>query len=93
MRYRLLFALAFVGVLAGCFAGYLFSIEKPAQPPVFSPASNPYVQGIYAEGIIESDQASGENVNVYPEVAGTVKQILVEDGQPVEFGEPLVIIE
>ncbi|WP_213774475.1 acetyl-CoA carboxylase biotin carboxyl carrier protein [Bradyrhizobium sp. dw_78] len=25
--------------------------------------------------------------------AGTVKQILVEDGQPVEFGEPLVIIE
>jgi len=25
--------------------------------------------------------------------AGTVTQILVEDGHPVEFGEPLVIIE
>jgi acetyl-CoA carboxylase biotin carboxyl carrier protein len=25
--------------------------------------------------------------------AGTVTQILIEDGQPVEFGEPLVIIE
>ena len=25
--------------------------------------------------------------------SGTVTQILVEDGQPVEFGEPLVIIE
>ena len=25
--------------------------------------------------------------------AGTVTQILVEDGQPVEFGQPLVIIE
>ena len=25
--------------------------------------------------------------------AGTVKAILVEDGQPVEFGEPLMIIE
>ncbi len=25
--------------------------------------------------------------------AGTVKQILIEDGQPVEFGEPLVIVE
>jgi acetyl-CoA carboxylase biotin carboxyl carrier protein len=25
--------------------------------------------------------------------AGTVTQMLVEDGQPVEFGEPLVIIE
>ncbi|EAV44205.1 acetyl-CoA carboxylase biotin carboxyl carrier protein [Labrenzia sp. MBR-25] len=25
--------------------------------------------------------------------AGTVKQILVEDAQPVEFGEPLIIVE
>jgi acetyl-CoA carboxylase biotin carboxyl carrier protein len=25
--------------------------------------------------------------------AGTVRQILVEDSQPVEFGEPLMIIE
>ncbi len=25
--------------------------------------------------------------------SGTVKEILVEDGQPVEFGEPLIIIE
>ena len=25
--------------------------------------------------------------------AGTVTQILIEDGQPVEFGEPLLIIE
>ena len=25
--------------------------------------------------------------------AGTVVQILVEDGQPVEYGEPLMIIE
>ena len=25
--------------------------------------------------------------------AGTVKEILIEDGQPVEFGEPLMIIE
>ena len=25
--------------------------------------------------------------------AGTVTQILIEDGQPVEFGEPLVVIE
>ncbi|HWW49437.1 MAG TPA: acetyl-CoA carboxylase biotin carboxyl carrier protein [Xanthobacteraceae bacterium] len=26
-------------------------------------------------------------------IAGTVTKILVEDGQPVEFGEPLVVIE
>jgi acetyl-CoA carboxylase biotin carboxyl carrier protein len=25
--------------------------------------------------------------------AGTVLRVLVDDGQPVEFGEPLVVIE
>ncbi|MBX2835854.1 MAG: acetyl-CoA carboxylase biotin carboxyl carrier protein [Gammaproteobacteria bacterium] len=27
------------------------------------------------------------------EVSGTVRAILIEDGQPVEFGEPLIIVE
>ncbi len=27
------------------------------------------------------------------DVAGTVKKILVEDGQPVEFGQTLVILK
>src|SRR5690242_4433286 len=93
MRYRLLFTLAFIGIIAGCVAGYVFSIEKPAQPPVFNPASNPYSQGIYAEGIVESNQASGSNINVYPEVPGTVKQILVTEGQAVHKGDALVLID
>jgi HlyD family secretion protein len=93
MRYRLLFTLALVGIIAGCVAGYVFSIEKPAQPPVFNPASNPYSRGIYAEGIVESDQASGSNINVYPEVPGTVKQIVVTEGQTVQKGDPLVLID
>ncbi len=25
--------------------------------------------------------------------AGTVTQVMIENGQPVEFGEPLVVIE
>ncbi len=93
MRYRLLFTIAFLGILAGCVAGYVFSLEKPAQPPVFDPPSNPYTQGIYAEGIVESDQPSGENISVYPEVPGTVKQILVAEGQVVHKGDPLVLID
>lgn len=93
MRYRLLFSLAFAGVLVGCVAAYLFSIEKPAQPPVFDPPSNPYARGIYAEGIVESDQTSGENINVYPEVPGTVKEILVSEGQEVRKGTPLLLID
>jgi HlyD family secretion protein len=93
MRYRLLFTIAFVGILAGFVAAYLFGIEKPALPPVFDPPSDPFTQGIYAEGIVESDQTSGENINVYPEVPGTVKQILVAEGQVVHKGDPLVLID
>ncbi len=93
MRYKLLFTLAFVGILAGCVAGYVFSLEKPAQPPVFNPASNPYAQAIYAEGIVESDQPSGENISVYPEVPGTVKHIFVAEGQAVHKGDTLVLID
>jgi HlyD family secretion protein len=93
MRYKLLFTFAATGILAGIVASYLFSIEKPALPPVFNPPSNPYAQGIYAEGIVESTQASGENINVYPEVPGTVKQILVAEGQAVHKGDPLLMID
>src|SRR5579883_3388544 len=93
MRYKLLFSLAFLGIASACVASYLFSIEKPTPPPVFQPAADPYPQGIYAEGIIESDQSSGENINVYPEVPGTVKQILVTEGQAVHKGQPLLLID
>ncbi len=48
---------------------------------------------IYAEGIVESVQSSGENINVYPEVPGTVKQILVSEGQEVKKGAPLLLID
>ncbi len=93
MRYTLLFSLAFAGVLAGGVAAYLSSIEKPALPPAFSPASDPYSVGIYAEGIVESVQSSGENVNIYPEVSGTVQDILVSQGQNVRKGMPLLLID
>ncbi len=93
MRYKLLFILAFAGILAGCVAAYVFSLEKQAQTPVFHPPANPYAQAIYAEGIVESDQPSGENVSVYPEVPGTVKRIFVAEGQAVHKGDILVSID
>jgi len=93
VKNRLLFALSFAGILAGSAAAFYFSITKPALPPVFNPVSDPYVSGIYAEGIVESVQTSGENINVYPEVAGTVKEILVAEGQEVRKGTPLVLID
>jgi len=93
MKNKLLFALSFIGVVAGCWGAYFSTITHAAQPPVFNPASNPYGSGIYAEGIVESVQSSGQNINVYPEVAGTVKEIFVREGQTVTEGTPLLQID
>ncbi len=90
---KLLFALSFIGLFAGCVVAYLSGITQPALPPAFTPATNPYPNGIYAEGIIESDQPSGENINIYPEVSGTVKQILVAEGREVKNGAVLLLID
>ena len=90
---KLLFILSFVGLLAGCVVAYLSGITQPPLPPAFNPPTNPYPNGIYAEGMVESDQPSGENINVYPEVSGTVKQILVAEGQEVKKGTVLLVID
>lgn len=90
---KILFVIAFIGVLGGCVAAYLSGITQPPLPPAFNPATNPYPKGIYANGILESDQPSGENINVYPEVSGTVKQILVAEGQEVKRGALLLQID
>jgi HlyD family secretion protein len=89
----LIFALAAAGILAGVITAYFFTIKKPPLPPAFDPASNPYASAIYAEGIVESTQTSGENINMYPEVAGTVKEIMVSEGQEVRKGMPLLLID
>lgn len=93
MKTKWLFILSAAGILAAGIAGYFSSITKAAQRPVFNPASNPYGEGIYAEGIVESVQSSGVNINMYPEVAGTVKQIFVREGQVVHKGTPLLLID
>lgn len=93
MRNKFLFVLAGVGVLLGLMGAWYFGVRQPPQPPVFNPAQNPYKQGIYANGIIESAQGSGENVNIFPEVAGPVTKILVAEGQTVRAGTPLLIID
>ncbi len=93
MRNRIIFSLAIVGVLAGLAAAYLFGIQRKAQPPVFAPATSPYATAIFANGIIESDQTSGSNINVYPDVSGPVTQVLVKEGQSVTAGAVLLKID
>ena len=90
---KLLFVISFIGLLGGSVVAYLSGITQPPLPPAFQPATNPYPSGIYANGILESDQPSGENINVYPEVSGTVKEILVAEGQEVKKGQLLLVID
>jgi len=90
---KLLFILSAVGLLAGGLVAYVGARTPAALPPAFNPAANPYKDGIYASGILESNQASGQNINVYPEVSGTVKEILVKEGQEVHKGDLLLHID
>lgn len=71
----------------------MYAVPSKPLPPVFHPAPNPYVQGIYANGIVESYQSSGENANICPEVAGSVVRVLVAEGQQVTQGTALVLVD
>ena len=93
MRNKILIGLAVFGILLGIGSAYFLRIHSNPQPPAFKPASNPYAKGIYANGIIETAQTSGANINIYPEVAGTVVKIPVAEGQQVQAGMPLLILD
>jgi len=93
MRTRLLLILAAAGLLLGIAGAWYLGRRQPPQPPAFQPAANPYSKGIYANGIVETIQGSGENINLYPEVAGTVTAVLVGEGGRVRKGTPLLTIE
>ena len=93
MRHRLVFIAAAIGLLLGLGAVWFFSLKHPPQPPAFTPAANPYAQGIYANGIIESSQGSGENIPIYAELGGPVVNILAKEGQSVHKGDPLAVID
>ena len=93
MKNKLLIGFAIIGVVLAIGAAYIFGLKQNPLPPAFNPASNPYSNGIYAEGIIESLQSSGSNINIYPEVAGTVNRIPVKEGQDVAAGDILLSID
>ncbi|MFI4868126.1 MAG: HlyD family secretion protein [Steroidobacterales bacterium] len=93
MRNKILFVLSGIGLVLALVSAYIFAEQPKAQPPLFTPAANPYVQGIYAEGLVESDQAQGQNINIFPEVSGPITQILASEGQQVRRGDPLLTIE
>ena len=93
MRNRIIFLLALIGLAVGLVSAYLFGIEAKPKPPAFNPASNPYGKGIYSNGIIESYLSNGKNINVFPEVPGSITAILVSEGEAVRRGTPLLAMD
>ncbi len=93
MRLKILFILAAVGFALGLFSAYVSAQQPPSQPPVFSPAPNPYANGIYANGIVESRQTQGANISIFPEVTGAITHVFVGEGDSVKAGAPLLTID
>jgi HlyD family secretion protein len=93
MKNKILIVLSVLGMLLALVTAYRMGFKNVALPPAFTPASNPYPSGVYANGIVETLQDSGENVNVYPEVAGPVVKIGVKEGSLVKTGDMLLAID
>ena len=93
MRNKIIFALVILGAIGAGVSAYVYAVPSKPLPPAFEPAHNPYANGIYANGIIESFQEHGANTNIYPEVAGTVTRIEVAEGQHVRAGAVLAVID
>ena len=93
MRSKVIFIASGVGLMLALVSAFIAGQQPKVLPPAFNPAANPYAKGIYADGIIESVQAQGENINIYPEVAGPITQVLVAEGAKVRKGDLLLTID
>jgi multidrug efflux pump subunit AcrA (membrane-fusion protein) len=93
MKNKLLYVVAVLGIAAGFVSAHIYGIEKKPLPPLFNSAPNPYSKGIYANGIVESYQSNGANINIFPEVSGFITQIYAVEGTTVHQGEPLLQID
>ena len=93
MRSRPIFVLSGLGAVLAMASAVIFSQEPKAQPPAFNPAANPYGKGVYANGILESEQAQGENITIYPEVSGPITAVLAAEGARVRKGDVLLTID
>lgn len=92
MNTRYLFMFASGGIIAGMFSVFFYNENIKARDPL-AVSYNPYEEGLYASGIIESYQKNGSNINIYPSVSGEVTDIFIEDGTIIKKGEPLLKID
>ena len=93
MRSKLIFMASGIGLVLALISAIISGQQPQPLPPAFNPAANPYAKGIYAEGIIESNQTHGENINIYPEISGPITEVLVAEGATVKKGDSLLRID
>lgn len=91
MNLNWLIGIAALGILSGIISMFAYSDKAPNQTPL-AMSYNPYDSGLYATGIIESDQPTGTNIDIFPSVSGIVTNIFVREGEIVEQGAPLFTI-
>ena len=92
MAIKKLILFAIIGILAGVASVYFYNEKIKPQPPI-AVSFNPYTNGIYATGIIESRQTNASNINLYPEVSGKVTAVFTKDNQNVNIGDPLLRVD
>lgn len=92
MDTRKLFMFASGGIVFGVLGIFIYSDNIKHQDPL-GVSYNPYKQGIYASGIVESLQENGSNTNMFPSVAGRITAIHVKDGSRIKKGEVLLTID
>lgn len=90
MKPRIELLFAFLGLTVGLIGAYVYGLRGPALAPAFTPATNPYAKGVYAEGMVEAHQNNGANINIFPNISGTIVDIPVREGQLVRKGTVLI---
>jgi len=92
MKVKILTALAILGIIAGIISAHIYG-SAPKPPPPIAMTKDPFKNGVYANGIVEPVQDSGESINIYPEVSGNVTKVFVKYGEFVQKGQPLFQVD
>ena len=94
MRRIIIILLIIGGVSAAGWWGYNYYTEQQAAKEQAAVAAAAAAEQELEQVIWASGKLTPVSwANVGPATSGTVAAILFENGQPVEYGEPLVIIE
>lgn len=92
MKTRSLFYIAILGVVVALISAAVYNVKIKLQPPL-SVNYNPYENGVYATGILESYQQNGSNINIFPDVSGRITKIFTKEGQSIKEGQPILAID